>query len=82
MVEVIRYKLRIFDSTIAGLVEVFVIINVQETYVEKDEPWTGNLANTDFTIHFTANILKGYTLGKLIFFHNIIVPIKNNKYWE
>ena len=55
---------------------------VQETYVEKYGLWMGILSVSAFTIHYTANILKGYTPVQLIFGRDMILLIKHNSDWE
>ena len=42
----------------------------------------GNLMRCWTQKFFTQNILKGYTLGQLIFYHDMILPIKNNAQCE
>ena len=41
--------------------------NVQETYVDKDDPWLVILASASLTVHSTLNILKFWTLLQLTF---------------
>ena len=38
--------------------------NITQTYVDKDDPWTGILAAAAFEIHSTTNRLKGYCHGR------------------
>ena len=51
--------------------------NVQQTYVDKNDPWTGILAAVAFAIILTTNRKKGYSPGQLIFFRDMILQIKN-----
>ena len=55
--------------------------NIIETYVDKDYPWLGILATAAFSIPSTKNSLKGYSLGQLVFFCNMILPIKYKVDW-
>ena len=56
--------------------------SIQESYVNKDGPWLGILSVAVFVIHFTQNILKGYTTGQLIFVHDTILPMNFKYNWE
>ena len=56
--------------------------NIIETYVEKYDPWSGISAAEDFSICSTANMLKGFSTGKFLFGHNMILPIKHKVDWE
>ena len=51
--------------------------NIQQTYVEKNDPWMGILADAAFSICSTTNSKKGYSTGKLIFGYDMIIPIKH-----
>ena len=52
--------------------------NIQNIYVDKDDPWMVILAATPFTIWSTANIIKGYTSGQLVLGRGVILPIRYN----
>ena len=52
-----------------------------QTYVDKNDPWTGILAAAAFAIYSTTNRGKGYSPGQLIFGRNIILPIKHRVDW-
>ena len=41
--------------------------NINQTYVDEDDPWSGILAAITFAILSTTIRLKGYSMGKLIF---------------
>ena len=56
--------------------------NIKETYVDKDEHWSGILAAAEFAIISTENRLKGYSPGQLVFSREIILPIKYTVDWE
>ena len=56
--------------------------NIRETYVEKDDPWSGILAATTLYNLSTEYILKGYILDHLVFGRDMIIPIKHTVYWE
>ena len=51
--------------------------NISETYVEKYDLWSGILAAAAFAIRSTANRLKGYSTGLLVFFRYTILPIEH-----
>ena len=55
-----------------------------QTYVEKNDRWTGILATSAFVILSTTNKIKGYSPVQLISGHDIILPINigwsGNKY--
>ena len=50
---------------------------VQETYVDKDGLWMVILAATVFLDFYTTNRLKVYTMGQLIFFHDLNLLVFN-----
>ena len=52
--------------------------NIQEVYVDKDEPRMGILESKVLLIFSTRNIRKGYNPGKFIFGRDIILLIKYN----
>ena len=56
--------------------------NITQTYVDKYDPRSGILAALSFVIRSTRNWLKGYSLGQLIFVHDMILPIKHKVNWE
>ena len=51
--------------------------NIQQTYVDKNDPWMGILAAAAFAICSTISGQKGYSPGQLIFGHDMIFPIKH-----
>ena len=53
-----------------------------ETYVDKDDPWSGILDAAEFLIFSTINRLKVYSMGKLVFGCDTILPIKHKIDWE
>ena len=55
--------------------------NIKYTYLYNYDPWLGILAAAEFIIHSTANRLKGYTPGQLIFGCDMILQIKHEVYW-
>ena len=57
------------------LVKIVRTYNLTKTYVEKDNPWLGVLAASEFANLSTTNRGKGYSPGQLIFGHDIIIPI-------
>ena len=54
---------------------------IKEYFKDKDGPWLGILAAAEFSIISISNGLKGYSIGQLIFGHNMILPIKNMVDW-
>ena len=66
------------DSPARNLVRTF---NIQQTYVDENEPWTGILDAAAFAIFSTTNRQKGYILGQLIFGRDMILPIKHTVGW-
>ena len=56
-------------------------LNVQQTYVGKNDPWMGILAAAAFIICSTTSIQKGYSRGQLIFGRDMILPIKHRMDW-
>ena len=71
--------LELIHQVLGILVRTF---NIQQTYVDKNDPWTGILAAADFAICSTTNRKKAYSLGQLIFGRNMIIPIKYMVDWE
>ena len=61
-------------QVLGNLVRTFNISN--QTYVDKDDPWTGILSATVFAISSRTNRKKGYSPGQLIFGRDTILPIK------
>ena len=53
------------------------ISNINQLYVEEDEPWFGIVAAEVFEIRTTSNGIKGYSLGQLVFVCDSILTIKN-----
>ena len=51
--------------------------NMTQTYIEKDDPWLGILSAAYFAVFSTTNRLKCYSLCQLVFFSDMILPIKN-----
>ena len=49
--------------------------NIQHTYIDKNDPWTGILDASAFLICSTTNEPKGYSPGQLIFGRDMILPI-------
>ena len=56
--------------------------NLQQTYIDKDDQWTGVLAAAAFEILSTTSSQKCYSPGQLIFFRDKIHPIKHRVNWE
>ena len=66
-------------QVLGNLVRTF---NIQQTYVDENDPWTGILAAAAFSIPSTTNRQKGYISGQLIFGCDMILPIKYRVDWE
>ena len=64
------------------LVNLVRTLNIKETYVDKDNPWSVILAASEIAILSTTNRLKGYSPGLLVFVRDIILWIKQKVYWE
>ena len=56
--------------------------NIKGTYVDKYDPWSGTLATAAFEIRSTENRLKCYSLGQLLFGHDMILLIKHKVDWK
>ena len=56
--------------------------NIQQNYVDKNDPWTGILDVSAFAILSTTNSKKGYSPCQLIFGRDMIIPIKHRVDWE
>ena len=55
---------------------------IKETYVDKDEPWSGILDAAAFIIISTENRSKGSSPGQLVLGRDMILPIKYTMEWE
>ena len=55
---------------------------IKETYADKDDPWQGILSASAFENFSTTNGLKCYSMGQLVFAHDMILLIKHNVDWE
>ena len=56
--------------------------NVQQTYFDKNDPWTEILAAAAFLISSTTSMQKFYSLGQLIFGRDMILQIKYMVDWD
>ena len=56
--------------------------NISQTYIDKNDPWTGILAAAAFVICSTINGIKGYSTSQLVFGHDMILLIKHEVDWE
>ena len=65
-------------SVLVNLVRTY---NVQVAYLEQYDPWINIVTDAEFEIFSTGNMLKGYTLGNLIFVCDMTLLIKYNLYW-
>ena len=57
------------------------IYNINQTYVDENDPLTVILSTAEFLIRSTTNRLKGYSLDQLIFGRDMILLIKNKVDW-
>ena len=71
--------LELIRQVLGNIVQTF---NIQHTYVEKNDLWTGILDATAFAVRSTTNRQKGYIPGQLIFGLDMIIPIKHRVDWE
>ena len=70
--------LKRIHQVIGNLVRTY---NIKETYVDKDDPWLGILAASEFASFSTENSLKGYNPGQFVFGYDMILPIKHTVDW-
>ena len=61
---------------------IFCTFNIQQTYVDKDDPCTDILDAAAFAILSTTSRKKGYSPVLLIFVRDMILPIKHRADWE
>ena len=66
-------------QVLGNLVQTF---NIQQTYVEKYDPWLSILAAAAFVILWRNNRKRGYITGQLIFGRDMIILIKHRVNWE
>ena len=55
--------------------------NIPQTYIDKNDLWTGILAAAAFSFRSTTNSQKGYSPIQLIFGRDTILPIKYRVDW-
>ena len=55
---------------------------IQQTYVDKNDPWKGILDAAEFSICSTTNRQKCYSPFQMIFGREMIVPIKHRVGYE
>ena len=55
--------------------------NITETYIDKYNPWSGILAEEEFAMIKTTNILRCYSTGQLLFGGDMILLIKHKVDW-
>ena len=56
--------------------------NIKETYVEKDDPWSGILEAEEFVIFSTTNRLNVCSPGKVVFGRDMIIQKQHKVDWE
>ena len=47
--------------------------NLQNIYQDGDDPWSGIIASTDFSVHSMYHTMLQYTPGQLVSVHDIIL---------
>ena len=57
------------------------IFNIKEKYVDEYDLWLVILSESAFTFRSTVNILKGYSLVKIVFGRDVIILIKHKVDW-
>ena len=55
--------------------------NISQTYIDKNDPWTGILSAAAFAVFSTRNRQKCYSPGRLFFGRDMIILIKHKVYW-
>ena len=55
---------------------------LQENYVDWVDPQMGILAGASFAVHSTIHTREGYTLGQLVFFLAMFIPINHISDWK
>ena len=65
--------LELINQVLGNLVRNF---NTSQSYVDKDDPWSGILATAASTILPTTNSQKGYSPDQFIFVRDMILLIK------
>ena len=71
--------LELIYQVLGNLVQIF---NIQQTYVDEKDWWTGILDASTFAICPTTKRKKGYSPGQLIFGRETIILIKHMVDWE
>ena len=56
--------------------------NIQQNYVDKNDPWAGILAVAEFAIISTTSSQNVHSTGQLIFGRDMVLPIKHRVNWE
>ena len=67
------------QQVLGNLVQTF---NIYQTYIDKDDPWLGTLSEAKFEIRSKTNMKKCYIPCQLIFYRDMILPIKHTVNWE
>ena len=62
--------LEIIHQVIENLVHTF---NLQNNYIDEDDPWSGILAATDFAVRSTYHITLQFTPGQIVFGRDMIL---------
>ena len=66
-------------QVIANMIHTF---ELEDNYLDKDDPWSGILSATAFAIHSTYHTTLNATLGQLVFGRDMIFNIKHIADWE
>ena len=63
------------------LVKLLQTFNITQTYADEYDPWLDILTEAAFAILSTTNRLKGYSLGKIFYGHDMIILIRHTMNW-
>ena len=55
---------------------------LEDTYMDEEDPWSGILAATAFAVHSTYHTTLQATPGQLVFGRDMIFNIKHITDWE
>ena len=56
--------------------------NIQETYIDDDDPWMGILAIAAFAVRSTYHIIKNKSPNQLVFGRDMMLPINHVVDWR
>ena len=73
-----NWVLEYIHQVFVKLVQTF---SISQTCIDKNDPWVGILVAVAFSIRSATNGQKFYSLGQLIFGHDMILLIKHEVDW-